>query len=102
MPAQTKKWFPVRFDANTDRNLREDKKKKKERCSLYFDLTFVGTFGGDLLKPKKINSVSCKLSLLIYLETTCGPQYLIMRLAKRDMGSSVFNVLSKVSFHILS
>ena len=99
MPAQTKKWFPVRFDANTDRNLREDK-KKKERCSLHFDLTFVGIFGGDLLKPKKINLVTCKISLLIYLETTCGSQYFIMRLAKLDMGSSVLNVLLKVSFHV--
>ena len=42
-------------------------KTKKAFTAISFD--FVGTLGGDLLKRKRFDLVSCKISLLVHTET---------------------------------
>ena len=72
MLARSRKQFLLRFYSKTDINLSEVQ-KKKERSLSYFDVIFAGILGGDRMQQKKIDLISCKISLLVPLEITHGP-----------------------------
>ena len=40
----------------------------RPKKKVLFDMIFSGILGGDLIKQKQIDLVSCKISLLFYLE----------------------------------
>ena len=52
---------------------------QKIKSTSYFEIIFAGILGGDRVKQRKIDFVSCKIFLLVYLETTRGSQNILMR-----------------------
>ena len=58
-------------------NLSEDRR----RFLLYFGVIFAGILEGDQIKQRKVDKVSCNISLLVYFEITRRPQNLLTRAA---------------------